>query len=54
MTAILRLDGLTKSFGAIKVADDQSFELVAGDALGVIGPCRQDLTVQPDHRHAQP
>lgn len=38
MTAILRLDGLTKSFGAIKVADDQSFELVAGDALGVIGP----------------
>jgi branched-chain amino acid transport system ATP-binding protein len=38
MTAILRLHGLTKSFGAVKVADDQRFELAAGEALGVIGP----------------
>ncbi|MGI9434377.1 MAG: ATP-binding cassette domain-containing protein, partial [Geminicoccaceae bacterium] len=38
MTAILRLDRLAKSFGAVKVADDQSFELAAGEALGVIGP----------------
>lgn len=38
MTAILRLDGLTKSFGAVKVADDQCFELAVGEALGVIGP----------------
>ena len=35
---ILRLDGLSKSFGAVKVADDQSYELAAGEALGVIGP----------------
>ena len=38
MTAILRLDGLTKSFGAVKVADDLGYELAAGEALGVIGP----------------
>jgi branched-chain amino acid transport system ATP-binding protein len=38
MTAILRLDGLSKSFGAVKVADDQSYELAPGEALGVIGP----------------
>jgi len=38
MTAILRLDGVSKSFGALKVIDDLSFSLQHGEALGVIGP----------------
>ncbi len=38
MAAILRLDQLAKSFGAVKVADDLSYELAQGEALGVIGP----------------
>ena len=38
MSAVLRLDNLEKSFGAVKVADDLSFELASGEALGVIGP----------------
>lgn len=38
MAAILRLDQLAKSFGAVKVADELSFDLAAGEALGVIGP----------------
>ncbi len=38
MAAILRLDRLAKSFGAVKVADDLSYELAKGEALGVIGP----------------
>ncbi len=35
---VLRLDGLNKSFGAVVVADDLSFSVSAGEALGVIGP----------------
>ena len=38
MTAILQLDGLTKKFGAITVADDLSYTLGQGEALGIIGP----------------
>lgn len=38
MTAILKLDNLSKSFGAVIVADALSYELEAGEALGVIGP----------------
>lgn len=38
MTAILQLDGLTKSFGAVTVADGLSYDLAAGEALGIIGP----------------
>ncbi len=38
MTAILRLDGVSKSFGALKVIDDLSISLAQGEALGVIGP----------------
>lgn len=38
MDPILRLDGVTKSFGAVTVADDLSYALNSGDALGVIGP----------------
>ena len=35
---ILAIENLSKSFGAIKVADDLSFSLQAGEALGIIGP----------------
>ena len=38
MPPILELDGLKKSFGAIVVADDLSFNLSQGEALGIIGP----------------
>ncbi len=38
MTAILKLDGLCKAFGAVKVAEDLSYEVAQGEALGVIGP----------------
>jgi len=38
MTAILRLDNLSKAFGAVIVADALNFELAEGEALGVIGP----------------
>ncbi|MHB1405091.1 MAG: ABC transporter ATP-binding protein [Desulfitobacteriaceae bacterium] len=35
---ILRVTGLTKSFGGEKAANDISFELLPGQALGIIGP----------------
>ncbi|MBT0959121.1 ABC transporter ATP-binding protein [Alphaproteobacteria bacterium KMM 3653] len=38
MSAILKLDGVSKSFGAVTVADSLSYELQQGEALGVIGP----------------
>lgn len=38
MAEILRLDNVSKSYGAIVVADDQSWSLKEGEALGVIGP----------------
>lgn len=38
MTEILRLDGVSKAYGAVTVADNQSWSLQAGEALGVIGP----------------
>lgn len=38
MTEILRLDGVSKAYGRIKVADDQSWSLRRGEALGVLGP----------------
>lgn len=38
MAAILELDNLSKAFGAIVVADDTSFVLPEGQALGIIGP----------------
>lgn len=38
MAEVLRLDGVTKSYGAVVVADAQSWSLQAGEALGVIGP----------------
>jgi branched-chain amino acid transport system ATP-binding protein len=36
--AILAVQGMSKSFGALKVAEDVSFELAAGEAMGIIGP----------------
>lgn len=38
MTSILSLSGVQKAYGAITVADDQSWSLEPGEALGVIGP----------------
>lgn len=38
MSAILQLDGLSKSFGAVTVADALSYDLPQGEALGIIGP----------------
>ena len=35
---ILRLDNVSKSFGALKVSDQITFDLEEGVALGVIGP----------------
>jgi branched-chain amino acid transport system ATP-binding protein len=36
--ALLEVEGLTKRFGAVTVADGTSFELGDGEALGIIGP----------------
>lgn len=35
---ILSLQSVSRSFGALKVTDDVSFDLEAGEALGIIGP----------------
>jgi branched-chain amino acid transport system ATP-binding protein len=36
--AILELNGVSKSFGALKVADQISLTVGEGEALGIIGP----------------
>lgn len=38
MGALLRLDGVEKSFGALRVADGLSLGLDPGEALGILGP----------------
>jgi branched-chain amino acid transport system ATP-binding protein len=38
MQPILELNNLCKAFGAVVVADGLSYQLAAGEALGVIGP----------------
>jgi branched-chain amino acid transport system ATP-binding protein len=38
VAALLELDGLSKSYGALKVIDDLSVRLEDGEALGVVGP----------------
>lgn len=38
MAAILQVSGLTKRFGKVVTADDISFDVEAGTALGVVGP----------------
>ena len=37
-SSLLSLDQVSKSFGAVTVADSLSFDLTEGEALGVIGP----------------
>jgi branched-chain amino acid transport system ATP-binding protein len=38
LSAVLELEGLSKSYGALKVIDDLSVRLEDGEALGVVGP----------------
>src|SRR6185295_18477551 len=38
MTALLRLEGLSRSFGSLKVTDDISLSVEPGEALGILGP----------------
>lgn len=38
MPPLLKLDTVCKAFGAVKVADELSYEVNQGDAIGVIGP----------------
>jgi branched-chain amino acid transport system ATP-binding protein len=38
MPALLKVQGLSKSFGALKAANDISFEVNSGEILGIIGP----------------
>ena len=38
MTEILRVDGLTKRFGKVVTAEDLTFSLERGRALGIVGP----------------
>ncbi len=38
MDPILELHGISKSFGAVTVADDLGYAVARGEALGVIGP----------------
>ena len=35
---ILKLEGVSKSFGALTVTDDVTFTVPPGEALGIIGP----------------
>ncbi|HEY7145180.1 MAG TPA: ABC transporter ATP-binding protein [Streptosporangiaceae bacterium] len=37
-TALLELDGVSKSFGRVVVADELSFTVGAGDIVGIVGP----------------
>jgi branched-chain amino acid transport system ATP-binding protein len=38
MSTVLKLQNVSKAFGAVTVSDDLSYELQTGEALGVIGP----------------
>ena len=38
MAALLSVSGLTKSFGAVVVADETSFDVAPGAAVGILGP----------------
>jgi len=38
MTALLSLEGISKSFGALKVTDNVGLTLGASEALGILGP----------------
>jgi branched-chain amino acid transport system ATP-binding protein len=38
MTPVIRLESVSKSFGALRVIDKLSLDVVEGEALGVLGP----------------
>lgn len=38
MSALLSVAGLSKSFGAVTVADETSFDVAPGAAIGILGP----------------
>ncbi len=38
MTAVIRVDGIGKTYGAQVAVDDVSFEVVSGEIFGLIGP----------------
>ena len=38
MAVVLSFENVSKSFGALKVTDDLSFEVTKGEALGILGP----------------
>ena len=38
MTVLLSFENVSKSFGALRVTDDLSFEVSKGEALGILGP----------------
>jgi ABC-type branched-subunit amino acid transport system ATPase component len=38
MSSVLKVDGLTKSFGALVAVNDLSFSVEAGEILGIAGP----------------
>lgn len=38
MTALLSVSGLSKSFGAVVVADATTFDVAPGEAVGILGP----------------
>jgi len=38
MTALLRMDNVSKNYGSLRVTDNLTMHLDAGEALGVIGP----------------
>ena len=38
MSVVLSFENVSKSFGALKVTDDLTFEVAKGEALGILGP----------------
>jgi branched-chain amino acid transport system ATP-binding protein len=56
MAALLELDGVSKSFGALKAAHRLTLSVEAGEALAVIGPngAGKSTMFQPDHRRPRP